>query len=236
MGARSGSVMGDETRAVSTVPLDRYRQNELPEMPDGQTALDRTNSGGPMLLVLQLGASRAEDPRCEWMTARQMAQALQGDATDPLIVLAARPDGDHPPVSPGQCSSAVTMEQSGAQRLLTMVRAVLSQPTATVAAPPQPLAIGNVAIDQSRRTVTVSGKPVDLTATEFDLLLTLARQPGRVFTRQELLEAVHGRPYKGCQRTLDGHIKNLRHKLEPDPQQLQYSETVYGVGYRFSGL
>ena len=74
---------------------------------------------------------------------------------------------------------------------------------------------------------------MDLTPTEFSLLVTLASQPGRAFSRLQLLESAQGSAYEGYERTIDAHIKNLRSKLEPDPKQPYYIETVFGVGYRF---
>jgi len=91
---------------------------------------------------------------------------------------------------------------------------------------------GELRIDRNAHTVTQSGRPIDLTPTEFDLLLTLSSQPGRAFTREQLLEATQGVAYEGYERTIDTHIKNLRGKIEPDPQNPTYIETVFGVGYR----
>jgi DNA-binding response OmpR family regulator len=79
---------------------------------------------------------------------------------------------------------------------------------------------------------TVAGRPVELTATEFQLLATMAREPGRVFTRSQLLDAVHGVAFDSYERAIDAHIKNIRRKLEPDPARPRFVETVYGVGYR----
>jgi DNA-binding response OmpR family regulator len=81
---------------------------------------------------------------------------------------------------------------------------------------------------------TVAGELVDLTPTEFQLLATLVRQPGRIFSREQLLKAVHGVAFDGYDRSVDSHVKNLRRKIEPDPRQPRYVETVYGVGYRFA--
>jgi DNA-binding response OmpR family regulator len=82
-------------------------------------------------------------------------------------------------------------------------------------------------------SATVAGQPVDLTPTEFQLLAALARQPGRIFSREQLLEAVHGVAFDGYDRSVDSHVKNLRRKIEPDPRQPRYIQTVYGLGYRF---
>jgi len=73
-----------------------------------------------------------------------------------------------------------------------------------------------------------------LTSTEFDLLLTLARKPGRIYTRAQLLDAVHGVSFDSYERSVDAHIKNIRRKIEPDPKQPSLVLTVYGVGYKFS--
>ena len=80
----------------------------------------------------------------------------------------------------------------------------------------------------------VAGTPVDLTPTEFTLLATLAGQPGRIFTRGQLLDALHGVAFESYERAIDSHVKNLRRKLEPDPREPRYVLTVYGVGYRFA--
>ncbi len=89
-------------------------------------------------------------------------------------------------------------------------------------------------IDLPRMRVTVGERTVDLTATEFDLLATMVRRPGQVFTRSQLLDAVHGVAFDSYERAIDAHIKNIRRKLEPDPRQPRYIQTVYGVGYRFT--
>lgn len=89
-------------------------------------------------------------------------------------------------------------------------------------------------LDRKARSVMRAGKRVDLTPTEFGLLEALMLQPGRALTRLELLNHIQGNSYEGYERTIDVHIRNLRTKIEPDPHQPRYIETVYGVGYRFS--
>jgi DNA-binding response OmpR family regulator len=89
-------------------------------------------------------------------------------------------------------------------------------------------------IDAPRMSVTVAGRSIDLTATEFQILLTMARQPGRVFTRAQLLDAVRGEAFEAYERAIDAHIKNIRRKLEPDPATPRYVLTVFGVGYKLA--
>jgi DNA-binding response OmpR family regulator len=92
----------------------------------------------------------------------------------------------------------------------------------------------DVVVDVPRHRVTVGDRAVELTATEFALLETLVREPGRVFTRGQLLDAVHGVSFESYERAIDAHIKNLRKKIEPRPGSPRYVETVHGVGYRFA--
>jgi DNA-binding response OmpR family regulator len=98
----------------------------------------------------------------------------------------------------------------------------------------QPIRIADLEIDPATHGLTRAGKVIDLTPTEFSLLVTLAGQPGRVFSRLQLLEAAQGMAYEGYERTIDVHIKNLRAKLELDSKKPKYIETVFGVGYRFA--
>jgi DNA-binding response OmpR family regulator len=96
------------------------------------------------------------------------------------------------------------------------------------------LRAADVTVDRGGRVVTVDDAQIDLTPSEFDILATLMAAPGRAFSRLELLERLQGLAYEGYERTIDVHIRNLRAKIEPDPNQPRYVETVYGVGYRFA--
>ncbi|MDX1419625.1 MAG: response regulator transcription factor [Rubricoccaceae bacterium] len=94
--------------------------------------------------------------------------------------------------------------------------------------------VGPLALSPQKRTVTLDGAPVELTAKEFDLLALFARHPGRAFTRQELLDLVWGYQYAGYSHTVNSHINRLRGKIEPDPAEPRFIQTVWGVGYRFA--
>jgi DNA-binding response OmpR family regulator len=94
---------------------------------------------------------------------------------------------------------------------------------------------GDLTLDEGGHRVTVGEQPVELTPTEFELLAILMRTPGRAFSRGELLDRLQGGALEGYERTIDVHIRNLRSKIEPDPRQRRYIETVYGIGYRFAG-
>ena len=98
------------------------------------------------------------------------------------------------------------------------------------------LRAGDLTMDLPRLRAEVSGRNVDLTATEFQLLAALARQPGRVFTRAQLLDAIHGVAFDSYERAIDAHVKNIRRKIEPDARTPRYLLTVYGVGYRLTDV
>jgi two-component system OmpR family response regulator len=121
--------------------------------------------------------------------------------------------------------------------LLARVKAIFRRVKAITAGSMSSKAIvqaGNMIIDTDRRSVTLSGRSVDLTAKEFDLLLHLAQNPGRVYTREQLLDFVWGYNHSGYQHTVNSHINRLRGKIEDDPADPVYVRTVWGVGYKFS--
>ncbi len=119
------------------------------------------------------------------------------------------------------------------KELLSRIRAVLRRYEAK---PPvaQVLSIGELSIDVEKRTARRVGVSIDLTSTEFDILSALAASPGRVYTRMQLLDLTQGEAYEGYERTIDSHIKNLRKKIEPNPDHPRYILTVYGTGYKMA--
>jgi DNA-binding response OmpR family regulator len=116
------------------------------------------------------------------------------------------------------------------RELVARVKAVLRR--VTPGPPPETIRLADLVIDMPRMSVTRSGQAIDLTTTEFQLLSAMARQPGRVFTRAQLLDAVQGEAGDAFDRAIDAHVKNIRRKLEPDPRSPRYLLTVYGVGYK----
>jgi two-component system alkaline phosphatase synthesis response regulator PhoP len=118
--------------------------------------------------------------------------------------------------------------------VVARVRAVLRR-VGGVPATPHVIQVGGLRMDVDRHLVSLDGAPIDLTPTEFDLLKLLMEQRGHAFTRMELVEKGLGYNFEGLDRTIDSHIKNLRRKIEPNPSQSIYIETVYGVGYRLKG-
>jgi DNA-binding response OmpR family regulator len=119
------------------------------------------------------------------------------------------------------------------RELVARVRAVLRR-SEHADSNARPLHVGDILLDEATHTVTARGQPVSLTPTEFNLLGLLMRSAGQVLTRQQLADRLTENGFAGLERTLNVHVRNLRAKIEPDPDQPRYVETVFGVGYRFS--
>ena len=119
------------------------------------------------------------------------------------------------------------------RELVARVRAVFRR-TDAASDRAEVIRAGDLTLDRPRMRAEVAGRRLDFTPTEFELLATLATQPGRIFTRAQLLDVIGGLEADSFERAIDAHVKNLRRKLEPDPHNPRYVLTVYGVGYRFA--
>jgi DNA-binding response OmpR family regulator len=118
------------------------------------------------------------------------------------------------------------------REVVLRVQAILRRAPGAVGSGPLSFGAGELVIDEDRHVVLVRGEPVDLTPTEWGVLVALARVPGRVYSRYELINQVRGYEFEGYERTVDSHVKNLRRKIEHDPRQARIVETVLGAGYR----
>jgi len=220
-------VVDDEPKIVRTVRA--YLENarfRVVTADDGQMALTVYRHEKPALVVLDLGLPGLD--------GLDVARSLRREGNVPLIMLTARVDETDKLIGLELGADDYVTKPFSPRELVARVRALLRRASVEKEQAPTPIVAGDVQIDLERRQVIVSGQPVDLTATEFDLLVVLARHPGRVFTRLELLDRVQGYAFEGYERTVDAHVKNLRRKIEPDPKQPRYVLTVYGVGYKFS--
>lgn len=151
----------------------------------------------------------------------------------PIIMLTARAEETDRIVGLEMGADDYVTKPFSPREIVARVRAVLRRAQPRPEAPPV-LRVGPIVLDRAEHTVTVTEEPVDLTPTEFDVLETLMREPGRVFSRGEILEAVQGVAFEAYERTVDAHIKNLRRKIEPDPATPRYVLTVRGAGYRLN--
>ena len=149
----------------------------------------------------------------------------------PIIMLTARADETDRLIGLELGADDYIAKPFSPRELVARVRAVLRRVRGGVQ-PPDVLRVDDLEIDLNAHRVTRSGEPIALTPIEFRLLAMLAQNPGATFTRDQLVERLHGVAYEGFDRSVDSHVKNLRRKLEPDPTEPRYVLTVYGVGYR----
>ncbi|MEA2622051.1 MAG: hypothetical protein QOH61_961 [Chloroflexota bacterium] len=192
---------------------------------DGRSALQRARQDRPDLIVLDLGLPDLD--------GLDVARTLRRDSSVPIIMLTARADETDTLVGLELGADDYVTKPFSPKELVARIRAVLRRTEGTLPAGDR-LRVGDLELDLPRMTVSVAGRRVELTATEFQLLAAMARQPGRVFTRSQLLDAVHGVAFESYERAIDAHIKNIRRKLEPDPPRPRYVQTVIGVGYRIA--
>jgi DNA-binding response OmpR family regulator len=162
-----------------------------------------------------------------------VTRALRQESTVPIIMLTARGEESDKLVGLELGADDYVTKPFSPKELVARVRAVLRRAEAATA-PAEIIRAGDLTLDVPRLRATLGGRRVELTATEFELLATLARQPGRIFTRAQLLDAVRGVAIESYERAIDTHIKNLRRKLEPNPREPRYILTVYGLGYRYA--
>jgi DNA-binding response OmpR family regulator len=167
------------------------------------------------------------------MDGLDVARQIRRQGDTPIIMLTARVEETDQLIGLELGADDYVTKPFSPRIVVAKVRAVLRRSEMETSAN-QVLRVADVEIDLDAHTVTRAGEQLDLTPTEFDLLATLADQPGRVFSRMQLLDATQGEAYEGYERTIDAHIKNLRAKLEPNPKEPRYIETVFGVGYRFA--
>jgi len=189
---------------------------------DGTTALALARARRPDAIVLDLGLPRLD--------GLDVIRALRRDSRIPIVVLSARGDEADRVAGLELGADDYVTKPFSPRELVARVRAVLRRAEAVPLADER-ITAGDLQLDLVRRRVTVAGRRVSLTPTEFELLATLAREPGRVWTRSQLLDAVHGFSLETYERAIDGHIRNLRRKLEPDDTAPRYVRTIHGVGY-----
>jgi DNA-binding response OmpR family regulator len=192
---------------------------------DGGSAVASVRSSKPDLLVLDLGLPGRD--------GLDVAREIRRWSTTPIVMLTARGDETDRIVGLELGADDYVVKPFSPKELVARVRAVLRR-TRTAERGDEVLRAGDVEIDTGRMRVSVAGAQVELTPTEFHLLATLVREPGRVFTRSQLLDAVHGVAIESYERAIDAHVKNIRRKIEPTPGSPRYVLTVHGVGYRFA--
>lgn len=155
------------------------------------------------------------------------------EAETPVIMLTAKIEETDKVIGLELGADDYVTKPFGISELIARVRAVLRRVNKQDAAPDM-LRVADISLDRAGRVVQVGDKYVDLTPSEFEILAALMNTPGRAFSRLDLLERTSGDAYEGYERTIDVHIRNLRAKIEADPSNPRYVQTVYGMGYRFA--
>ena len=191
---------------------------------DGREALALARRERPDLVVLDLGLPQRD--------GLDVTRDLRAESDVPIVMLTGRTEESDRIVGLELGADDYVTKPFSPKELVARVRAVLRRGERGDA-PADLIRVADVVIDVPRMRVTVAGRGVELTATEFQILVALARRPGRILTRGQLLEAVRGVAFESYERAIDAHIKNIRRKLERDPHEPRYVLTVYGVGYRF---
>src|SRR5436305_1241022 len=192
---------------------------------DGPAALRTAATQHPDLVVLDLGLPGLD--------GLDVTRSLRRNGAVPIIMLTARADETDKLVGLELGADDYLTKPFSPKELVARARAIFRRIDASSEAD-ETIRVADLALDVPRMQLTIGEREVELTPTEFQLLTTLARQPGRVFTRAQLLDAVHGVAFESYERAIDAHVKNVRHKIEPNAREPRYILTVYGVGYKLA--
>jgi len=191
---------------------------------DGQQALFVARREKPDLVLLDIMMPK--------MGGYEFLRAYRKEQNTPVILLTARPEESDKVLGLELGADDYVTKPFGLRELVARINAVLRRASSGPAAV-EVLRSGEITLDRVSREVKVGERTVSLTPTEFDLLALLMNSPGRVYSRLDLLELLQDTSFEGAARTIDVHVRNLRTKIEADPSNPQYIETVFGVGYRF---
>jgi two-component system alkaline phosphatase synthesis response regulator PhoP len=192
---------------------------------DGQEALTVFRHERPDLVILDLNLPSID--------GLDVCRAIRKESNTPVIMLTARVEEADRLIGLELGADDYVVKPFSPREIVARVRTVLRR-TQGAPQPPQTIAAGQVTLDLTRHEARVGERSIDLTPTEFNLLAVLAAQPGRAFSRLDLLDAAQGEAYEGYERTIDVHIRNLRQKIEREPKKPEYVLTVYGIGYKFN--
>jgi two-component system, OmpR family, alkaline phosphatase synthesis response regulator PhoP len=220
-------VVEDEPKITELLKLYLERDGfQVAAASDGRSALDSFRRIGAQLVILDLNLPGLD--------GLEVCRQIRRESAIPIIMLTARDEEADKLVGLELGADDYVTKPFSPREVTARVRAVLRR-AAPAGVPARPvLRAGDLALDSARHEARRGERPLELTPTEFRLLEVLMGNPGRVFTRLQLLDMVQGDAFEGYERTVDAHIKNLRQKIEPDPQRPSRVLTVYGVGYKFA--
>jgi len=194
---------------------------------DGKTALSLAKTEKPDMVILDLGLPQ--------MDGLDFTREYRKSSNAPIIMLTARSDETDKLIGLEIGADDYITKPFSPKELVARVRVVFRRMMTSLNSTAEIIRVADLTLDILRLRVTIAGREVEeLTPTEFELLAALASQPGRVFTRSYLLDAIHGVAFESYERAIDAHIKNIRRKIEVKPDEPKYILTVYGVGYKFA--
>ena len=194
---------------------------------DGKSALSLARLEKPDMVILDLGLPQ--------MDGLDVTRELRKVSNVPVIMLTGRSEESDKLIGLELGADDYMIKPFSPKELVARVRVLFRRMENYACDNQEILRNADLILDVPRMRVTSNERPIEeLTPTEFSLLAVMARHPGRVFTRAQLLDAVHGVAFESYERAIDAHIKNIRHKIEPNPPEPRYLLTVYGVGYKFS--
>jgi DNA-binding response OmpR family regulator len=219
-------VVDDDRKTVDLIRLylekDGYR---VLVAYDGRSAIDIARNRRPGLIILDLMLPKVD--------GLDVCRQLRSESEVPIIMLTAKTTEEDKLTGLDLGADDYVTKPFSPRELVARVRAVLRRGLAEERSGLEQILCGDLEVDFVRHEARLEGYPVHLTPKEFTLLEIMIKQPGRVFSRLELLEMAFGYDYQGFERTVDVHVMNLRKKIEPDPTRPRYVQTVYGVGYKF---
>lgn len=219
-------IVEDEPKIAEVLRLYLEKNGyEVAIAPDGRRALEAVHRKLPDLIILDLGLPEVD--------GLEVCRSLRRESSIPIIMVTARNEETDKLIGLELGADDYITKPFSPREVVARVRAVLRRATPSPIKP-SILKAGELALAPDRHEAFRAGNTLDLTPTEFRLLQLLMSNPGRVFTRLQLLEQVQGEAFEGYERTIDAHVKNLRQKIEPNPQSPTYLLTVYGVGYKFA--
>jgi DNA-binding response OmpR family regulator len=217
-------VVDDEKKIIDIIKA--YLEKEgyrVISATDGKAALHLALNQSPDLIILDLMLPE--------ISGWDVCRAIRKESEVPIIMLTARDEVTDKIIGLEMGADDYVTKPFDPKELISRVRAIFRRTESKVRSEGI-IQVGDLSIDTARRQVRRDGALIDLTPNEFDLLRVMAEEPGRVFSRMQLLDKVQGSAYEGYERTIDSHIKNLRKKLEPDTEHPRYIITVFGVGYK----
>jgi two-component system alkaline phosphatase synthesis response regulator PhoP len=217
-------VVDDEPQIVKV--LNAYLEKagyQVVTAMDGKAAMAVFQREKPDFMILDLNLPE--------MDGLEVCKAIRRDSNIPILMLTARVEEADKLIGLELGADDYVIKPFSPREVVARVKTIFRRTTAGPAKS-SVVQVGDLIIDLEQHTVNLAGRPIELTPTEFEILVTLAKQPKRVFTRLQIMEQAQGDSFEGYERTIDAHIKNIRLKLEPNPKKPVYIQTIFGVGYK----